>query len=319
MVRVMEKLKVCVIGAGKMGKYHVREFSNFGCEVCILEANEETAKKASEMLKNEFGISVQVYWDFEELIKNESLDAASICVPPKLHSFYVRKCLENNLHVFCEKPFVLDAPEGNYKIAKELIELAKEKKKKIAVNTQWAISLDKISNEIAEDKGKLSEFSFYMHPIGFIGLHLLTDCLPHSNSILLKLAGIGEIKNVKFPIKTDDEIKIEFDYCFNGKAAKINYHFKNKNEKPSEVGFSINNKRFSREAKIVNEIYVQNLICNNKAFETGDLLSASIKTFVFSLAGKDENSRILSEKEILENVRMQDLIIEKYLSYDNNR
>ena len=50
--------------------------------------------------------------DYDSLLAREFIDAVLIATPPKLHASMVHKALERGLHVFCEKPFVLDVAEG---------------------------------------------------------------------------------------------------------------------------------------------------------------------------------------------------------------
>lgn len=54
----------------------------------------------------------RLYAHFEEMLDKESLDAVIIATPARLHASMVRAALDHNLHVFCEKPFTLDADES---------------------------------------------------------------------------------------------------------------------------------------------------------------------------------------------------------------
>ncbi len=66
---------------------------------------------------------VPVFTDFDQMLKDVKLDAIIIATPSNMHGAMVRKALEANLHVFCEKPFCLDTKEGE-----ELTRIANEKK-----------------------------------------------------------------------------------------------------------------------------------------------------------------------------------------------
>ena len=51
----MEKLRIAILGASGIGKFHARDFKKAGCDVvAILGSNDKTAKATSEMLKKEF-------------------------------------------------------------------------------------------------------------------------------------------------------------------------------------------------------------------------------------------------------------------------
>ena len=55
---------------------------------------------------------VKTYSDYRKMLAEEDLDAVFIVTPSRYHGEMVRAALEANLHVFCEKPFCLDASEG---------------------------------------------------------------------------------------------------------------------------------------------------------------------------------------------------------------
>ncbi|MGH8549987.1 MAG: Gfo/Idh/MocA family protein, partial [Methylococcales bacterium] len=80
----------------------------------------DTAKYVLDVLEKYIGI--RAYGDFEELLQTESLDAIIIATPSRFHGSMVKTVLERNIHVFCEKPFCIDAEEG-----KGLAELAEQK------------------------------------------------------------------------------------------------------------------------------------------------------------------------------------------------
>ena len=72
--------------------------------------------------------SVRQYTDWEECLEKESLDLAYICVHTSKHYEMSMKALRKGLHVFIEKPFVLDVAEGE-----ALIEEARRQQRKIGV------------------------------------------------------------------------------------------------------------------------------------------------------------------------------------------
>lgn len=64
---------------------------------------------------------IKFYPTFNELINNEKIDFADITCPPEFHFDIIKKSIENNLHIICEKPFVLNLVEAE-KIQKMLLE-----------------------------------------------------------------------------------------------------------------------------------------------------------------------------------------------------
>ena len=219
----MKKIRVAILGAGKIGKYHVREFSQLGAEVvAILGSTRESSSKTAEELKKEFGINVRPYYKIEEMIKWERLDAVSVCTPPEMHESQVRTCLENNLHVICEKPFV-ETYGNNYKVAEELFNLAEKRKKILTLNTQWVSIVDYFKKY--PDLGKLKSISMYMEPAER-GIDMIKSFLPHANSVLIGLIPNGMVDNIEFLSKDEDFIVIKFRFKNYGTECDVRYDFK---------------------------------------------------------------------------------------------
>ena len=302
----MKKPKVAILGASGIGKFHAREFHKAGCDVvAILGSTEESAARTAEELRQEFNIQARPYHDLETLFSSEELDAVSICTPPKLHSSQVRKCLEAGLHVLCEKPFVLDTKDKNYQIAKDLLTLAKEKGKILTVNTQWVSIVPYLEKNF--DLKNIKSFSMYMEPPIMGGLNLITEAIPHANSMLLGLTSNKNLlpDSIKFPISNEEEIIIKFNY---GKCEAL-YHFKLKEQRPRKLSFTLNGTEFVRE---IRENYSQQLIYDGKAIDIPDPLAKSINAFIEAISG--EGSPLVDERDILDNIRIQDLVMKEYLS-----
>ena len=116
---MFNKIKCAVIGAGKMGKNHLRVYSELSEVnlVAIADINQTAGKELSADYKTKY------YSDYEEMIDKEKPDAVSICVPTAFHHVVGKKCIAKGVNILLEKPIAIDLKE-----AKELIELAKLKK-----------------------------------------------------------------------------------------------------------------------------------------------------------------------------------------------
>ncbi len=66
--------------------------------------------------------NICIYETYEDAIEDQNIDAVYIALPNALHYEWIKKALQNNLHVICEKPFTCD-----YVNTKELINIAKNK------------------------------------------------------------------------------------------------------------------------------------------------------------------------------------------------
>ncbi|MBI2057050.1 Gfo/Idh/MocA family oxidoreductase [Candidatus Pacearchaeota archaeon] len=300
----MKKLKVAILGAGNIGKFHVREFKNAGCDVvAILGSSEKSVKKAAGDIYKMFHVEVKQYHNLTRLLKNEKIDAVSICTPPELHSKQIKRCLEYGLHILCEKPFVFDSKYENYKTAQDLLKISKEKKKVLTVNTQWPSVLDKLN---LKDK-KINSFTMYMEPPGFGETEIISEAVPHMNSMLIRLVNRGEAANFRF-YKYEEDIKIKFNYKNKNNVCKVIYHIKPKQERPRKINFSINDKKYRREIIGDNRHFI---VSKNMKLEIEDPLKVSIRKFVGAIGGGEP---LISETELLENIKLQDIILEKFSS-----
>lgn len=96
----MKKVRVAVLGYGHLGKWHCQkveannELADFVAIVEKFPAGQEAAKTNHPKVK--------VVSDIKEII-NE-IDAAFVVTPTSTHFELVKYLLENNKHVFCEKP-----------------------------------------------------------------------------------------------------------------------------------------------------------------------------------------------------------------------
>lgn len=55
---------------------------------------------------------VDVFSNYQEMLEKCDLDGVIVATPSHLHASMVELALERGLHVFCEKPFCIDAEEG---------------------------------------------------------------------------------------------------------------------------------------------------------------------------------------------------------------
>jgi len=105
---------VGVVGTGGWGKNHVRVLNELQSLAAICDMNRERAESFSK------NFHVPSYSSLEEMLKNERLDAVTICTPASTHFTMASKALAAGLHTFVEKPMTTTVKDGE-----QLIELAK--------------------------------------------------------------------------------------------------------------------------------------------------------------------------------------------------
>jgi predicted dehydrogenase len=106
-------IRTAMVGLGKMGLSHlaiVRAHPGVN-----LVAGCDATAYLTDVLSKHSGL--KCYSDFDRMLEEEKLDALIVATPSKLHASMVEKALNRGLHVFCEKPFVLDVRDGERLIA----------------------------------------------------------------------------------------------------------------------------------------------------------------------------------------------------------
>jgi len=112
-------VRLAVVGLGKMGLSHLAMVRAHP-DVELVAACDATTYLTDVIGKH---ADLKCHADFDALLAQEKLDAVMIATPSTLHASMVQKALERGIHVFCEKPFVLDVADGD-----RLAALAESKK-----------------------------------------------------------------------------------------------------------------------------------------------------------------------------------------------
>jgi len=105
----MDKVKVGIIGAGWWAAENHIPILQSRADVQVTAAC-RLGKSELRRLQDHFRICF-VTEDYRELLAQE-LDAVVVCSPHNLHYEHATAALDRDLHVLCEKPMVLHAPEA---------------------------------------------------------------------------------------------------------------------------------------------------------------------------------------------------------------
>ena len=101
-------IRTAMVGLGKMGLSHLAILRAHP-ELELVAGCDSTAYLTDILTKYS---GLKCYDDFDLMLAQEKLDAIVVATPSKLHASMVEKALNLGLHVFCEKPFVLDIDDG---------------------------------------------------------------------------------------------------------------------------------------------------------------------------------------------------------------
>ena len=178
-------IKIGVIGAGHLGKIHIRllkEIKEFDL-IGFYDTNPVNSKK----ITTEFGISS--FSSAKELI--DSADAIDVVTPTKYHFEYAKMVIEKGKHLFVEKPITATIDE-----AQELVKLSKEKEVKVQVghverfNPAFIAIQKDCNNPMFIEAHRLAEFN----PRG-TDVPVVHDLMIHDIDIVLSIVK-SEVKSI---------------------------------------------------------------------------------------------------------------------------
>jgi myo-inositol 2-dehydrogenase/D-chiro-inositol 1-dehydrogenase len=143
----MEKIKVGVIGAGRIGKLHLENLAvrNPSAEVIAVA---DVFVEAAKELADRFGVKT-VSQDYREILSNKDVDAVIICSPTDTHAQYTIEAAEAGKHIFCEKP--LDLSLERIQEVLDVVENAGVKLM-IGFNRRWDPNYAKVKQVVSEGK-----------------------------------------------------------------------------------------------------------------------------------------------------------------------
>ncbi|HUC84521.1 MAG TPA: Gfo/Idh/MocA family oxidoreductase [Candidatus Acidoferrales bacterium] len=165
----LKKLRVAIIGCGKIADQHVMACQRTSCCEVVGVCDREILM--AEQLGERFGIQA-CFSDTAEMLRTVKPDAVHITTPPQGHFALGKQCLEAGSHVYLEKPFTVTAPE-----AAELIRLADKSGLKITAghNLQFTLEMLEMRRLVAQGflGGKPvhleSHFSYSLDDASYVG------------------------------------------------------------------------------------------------------------------------------------------------------
>jgi len=120
------KINVAVVGAGAIAKsVHMPAYLR-NSYVNLTAVVDSDFKRARNLAKK-FHVK-NIYQSCDELFKQQTIDAISLCTPPHTHEEIVLKSFDHNVHVLCEKPLTIATESG-----RNMVKAARTKKKILMV------------------------------------------------------------------------------------------------------------------------------------------------------------------------------------------
>lgn len=146
------KVKVAIVGIGGRGTGALQNMFDASQDIELVAVGDafsypvERAKKIiNEKIEKKYPGKFKDFWKvgdnvfigldaIDRVVKTDA-DVVILATPPIFRPAHIRKCLENNKHVFAEKPICIDAA-GLRKVLDELIPMANAKKLSVLCGTQ---------------------------------------------------------------------------------------------------------------------------------------------------------------------------------------
>ena len=174
-------IRMGVIGYGYWGPNIVRNFNNTeGLKiVSVCDIDPDKLKRARKAHPN-----VEFTSDPNDILSSPDIDAVAVITPVSTHFDLARKALQNDKHIFVEKPFTHIAVQ-----AEELIELADKKNLKIMVDHTYLFTGAVRKMKELIDKGTLGSLYYFDSTRVNLGLfqhdvNVVWDLAPHDLSIM---------------------------------------------------------------------------------------------------------------------------------------
>ena len=129
-----DKLSIASIGCGGKGNSDITHASVNGRENVIALCDIDPSGEHGVVDIRKRFPNARFYTDFRDLLNQEKdLDAVTISTPDHTHGIIAKTAMENNIHVYVQKPLT-----HNIKEARLLTELAREKKVVTQMGNQGA-------------------------------------------------------------------------------------------------------------------------------------------------------------------------------------
>jgi predicted dehydrogenase len=177
-------IRIAVIGYGYWGPNLLRNFQET-TEACVVCCYDRSAERLA-LAKSKYS-SIEITSDYDDVLKNPSIDAVAISTPVGTHYEFARRALEQGKHVLVEKPLAASVAE-----AEKLVDLAAKRKQVLMVDHTFIYTgaVRKMKDIVTKgDLGELHYFDSVRVNLGLVqkDVNVLWDLAPHDISILAHL------------------------------------------------------------------------------------------------------------------------------------
>ncbi len=168
----MKKLRVGIVGAGGgVASVHLLAYQDL--ESIDVVAGAELNETALARVTEQWGI--KGYIDFEQMLEQEQLDIACICVPARYHREVAERVAQYKVHILIEKPLATTLEDGQ-----AIIDTCRQQGVKLYYGASYRTLTANIKAREMIQNGELGEISMALElVIGGEGLDSYKEMGPH--------------------------------------------------------------------------------------------------------------------------------------------
>jgi len=298
-------MRTAIVGAGKrrngIGQYIGKYFQKNGASVIsVIGTTKETAQKAASVL-TQYEIDATYYTDFDRMLKKEQPDTVVIASPALSHHEYLLKCVEQGVHVFCEKPFIWKN-KNNIDInslLENIFEKAESKNLTIAMNSQWPFSLP-FYEALCGPVVKQTAGTFFIRLSPMVsGKEMILDSVPHALSMLYYVFDDGQINNLNIDAEKE-KITIKFHYILPTGCCEVRIELVRTVLQPRNFSYGFNNKIIHRVLDL--DRYDISFMYSDRIMRISDPLELSVRDFISAV--RDKREPLIGKTHIMSNMRL---------------
>lgn len=150
---ILKRINVGVIGCGYIAEEaHLPNLLN--CPQVESIAISDVRPERLAIIGRKFGVK-ELYTDYHDILKKNSIDAISVCVPTFLHSKVAIDALEAGKHVLCEKPIATTLDEAD-----DMLSAARKNNVKLMIGHNFRFLPNHIVARQWVQNGKIGEVYF---------------------------------------------------------------------------------------------------------------------------------------------------------------
>lgn len=302
--------QIAIVGARRKrqgtGEYVAREFANRGCNVrAIVGTTPDTLALARRDLKQRYGIDCHGYLSLPALLAAQKIDIVAICSPAEAHLRDLEVAIEAGCHIFCEKPMwwsseITSDSQARAKIrqrAAALVDRCIEKRRFLALNTQWPFTLPafrELHPSVYGEDRPVRSFSMWLSPVSR-GLPMIVDSAPHLLSMLQALLGFGRLQNIDIQYQDLPEVgaqaqaRLTFDYLHDQGQTAVTFKLRRCPGLPRPAGYCINGASVERHIEPLD--YMISFENESRRVPVRDPLAVCVEHFVDALQTRCQPDR----------------------------